>query len=176
MTEPDEEEEEEEEEALKSGQSEKEEEGDEEDDGEQEEQAEARPPAAALDGQNVQVQGSSILNKCILIALVVAISMGFGHFHGMILLTRLIYMIIAKRSSMKSPWFSQILVWFRLEMYLVSELFSVCFHSSLVWLTRFKRYLSAPYLRELQSLCELWTACRFCTSPSFSPRNSVSDS
>lgn len=81
VTEP-EEEEEEEEEAPKSGQSEKEEEEDEEDDGEQEEQAEARPPAAALDGQNVQVQGSSILNKCILIALVVAISMGFGHFHG----------------------------------------------------------------------------------------------
>lgn len=102
VTEP-EEEEEEEEEAPKSGQSEKEEEEDEEDDGEQEEQAEARPPAAALDGQNVQVQGSSILNKCILIALVVAISMGFGHFHGMILLTRLIYMIFAKRSSMKSP-------------------------------------------------------------------------
>lgn len=97
VTEP----EEEEEEALESGQSEKEEE-DEEDDGEQEEQAEARPHAAALDGQNVQVQGSSILNKCILIALVVAISMGFGHFHGIILLTRLIYMIIAKSSSVKS--------------------------------------------------------------------------
>lgn len=71
VTEP----EEEEEAALESGQSEEEEE-EERDEGEQE--AEVKP-AAALD---VRMQGSSILNKCILIALVVAISMGFGHFYG----------------------------------------------------------------------------------------------
>ncbi|XP_076583705.1 cell cycle progression protein 1 [Chaetodon auriga] len=74
----------EEEEALESGQSEEEEEEEDEeeddDEGQQEEQAEVRP-AAALDVQ-MQGQGSSILNKCILIALVVAISMGFGHFYG----------------------------------------------------------------------------------------------
>ncbi|XP_070821723.1 cell cycle progression protein 1 isoform X2 [Chaetodon trifascialis] len=76
----------EEEEALESGQSEEEEEEEEEekeeDDtkGQQEEQAEVRP-TAGLDVQR-QRQGSSILNKCILIALVVAISMGFGHFYG----------------------------------------------------------------------------------------------
>lgn len=64
---------EEEEEAWESGQSEEE-----EDEGQQEEQVEVRP-AAALD---VQGQGSSVLNKCILIALIVAISMGFGHFYG----------------------------------------------------------------------------------------------
>ncbi|XP_071344439.1 cell cycle progression protein 1 isoform X2 [Trachinotus anak] len=46
----------------------------------QEEQAEVRP-ATAQDVQ-MQGQGSSILNKCILLALVIAISMGFGHFYG----------------------------------------------------------------------------------------------
>lgn len=72
-----------EEEALESGQSEEGE--DEEDEGQQEEQADIRP-AAALGVQSVRGQGSSILNKCILIALIVAISMGFGHFHGKCLL------------------------------------------------------------------------------------------
>ncbi|KAM9366077.1 cell cycle progression protein 1 isoform 2-T2 [Symphorus nematophorus] len=69
----------EEEEAAESGHSE-EEEKEEEDEGQQEEQAEVRT-AAALDVRK-QGQSSSILNKCILIALVVAISMGFGHFYG----------------------------------------------------------------------------------------------
>ncbi|XP_041798800.1 cell cycle progression protein 1 isoform X2 [Chelmon rostratus] len=72
-----------EEEALESGQSEEEmeeEEEEEEDEGQQEEQTEVRP-AAALDVR-MQGHGSSILNRCILIALVVAISMGFGHFYG----------------------------------------------------------------------------------------------
>ncbi|GLD58430.1 cell cycle progression protein 1 isoform X1 [Lates japonicus] len=68
----------EEEEALESGPSEEEEE--EEEEQQQEEQAEVRP-AAAQDVQ-MQGQGSSILNKCILLALVIAISMGFGHFYG----------------------------------------------------------------------------------------------
>ncbi|XP_051235164.1 cell cycle progression protein 1 isoform X2 [Dicentrarchus labrax] len=63
----------EEEEALESDQSE-------EDEGQQEEQAEVRP--AGVPDVQMQGQGSSILNKCILIALVVAISMGFGHFYG----------------------------------------------------------------------------------------------
>lgn len=78
-TEPEPEQEEEageQEEALESGHSDDEEENE----GQQEEQAEVRP-AAALDVR-VQGQGTSILNKCILIALVVAISMGFGHFYG----------------------------------------------------------------------------------------------
>ncbi|XP_019126071.1 cell cycle progression protein 1 isoform X3 [Larimichthys crocea] len=72
-------EEEEEEEVLESGLSDEEEE---EGEAQQEEQAEVRPATAAAPGVRVQGQGSSILNKCILIALVVAISMGFGHFHG----------------------------------------------------------------------------------------------
>ncbi len=72
VTEP----EEEEEEVLESGRSEEEEEEEEEDEGQQE--AEVKPAA----GQDVRTQGSSILNKCILIALVIAISMGFGHFYG----------------------------------------------------------------------------------------------
>uniref|UniRef100_A0A3P8T4N5 Cell cycle progression 1 n=1 Tax=Amphiprion percula TaxID=161767 RepID=A0A3P8T4N5_AMPPE len=38
-------------------------------------------PTAALNVRG-QGQGSSILNKCILLALIVAISMGFGHFYG----------------------------------------------------------------------------------------------
>ncbi|XP_029353889.1 cell cycle progression protein 1 isoform X2 [Echeneis naucrates] len=46
----------------------------------QEEQAEIRP-TAALDVQ-MRGQGNGILNKCILFSLVVAISMGFGHFYG----------------------------------------------------------------------------------------------
>ena len=72
-------------EVAESGHSEEEKE--EEDEGQQEEQAEVRP-AAALDAR-VQGRSSSILNKCILIALVIAISMGFGHFYGEILLTLL---------------------------------------------------------------------------------------
>lgn len=61
---------------LESGHSEEE-----EDEGQQEPQVEVRP-AATLHVQNGQGQGSSILNKCILVALVVAISMAFGHFNG----------------------------------------------------------------------------------------------
>ncbi|KAM3625132.1 uncharacterized protein V6R79_007308 [Siganus canaliculatus] len=64
---------------LESGQSE---EGVKEEDTGQQEQAEVGDAPPALDVQNVRRQSSSILNKCILIALVVAISMGFGHFHG----------------------------------------------------------------------------------------------
>ncbi|XP_038556804.1 cell cycle progression protein 1 [Micropterus salmoides] len=78
VTEPeDEEEEEEAAAALESGQSEEEEK---EDNGQQEEQTEVRPAAAP----DVRTKGqrSSILNTCILITLVVAISMGFGHFYG----------------------------------------------------------------------------------------------
>lgn len=71
MTEPEEE--------VESGHSEEEE--DEEQQEPQEPQVEVRP-AAALHVQSGQGQGSSILNKCILIALVVAISMAFGHFNG----------------------------------------------------------------------------------------------
>ncbi|XP_070700409.1 cell cycle progression protein 1 isoform X2 [Pempheris klunzingeri] len=69
----------EEEEARESGHSDEEEEEVKEPK-EQEEQAGVRP-AAALDVR-VQGQSSSILNKCILIALVIAISMGYGHFYG----------------------------------------------------------------------------------------------
>lgn len=32
--------------------------------------------------QNVKDHSSSTLNKCIMVALIIAISMGFGHFHG----------------------------------------------------------------------------------------------
>ncbi|XP_044050699.1 cell cycle progression protein 1 isoform X2 [Siniperca chuatsi] len=65
--------------ALESDQSVEEEE-EEEDKGQQEERAEVKPVVAP----DVQMQGqrSSILNTCILIALVIAISMGFGHFCG----------------------------------------------------------------------------------------------
>uniref|UniRef100_UPI0037E98603 cell cycle progression protein 1 isoform X2 n=1 Tax=Semicossyphus pulcher TaxID=241346 RepID=UPI0037E98603 len=71
----------EEEEVLESNHSEEEKEEEEvEEEKQQEEQTEVCP-AAALDVQ-MQRPGSSILNKCILIALVIAISMGFGHFYG----------------------------------------------------------------------------------------------
>ncbi|KAM9764548.1 cell cycle progression protein 1 isoform 3-T3 [Menidia menidia] len=46
----------------------------------QEEHTEVRPASAADDGG--QGQFGSILNKCILLALVIALSMGFGHFYG----------------------------------------------------------------------------------------------
>ena len=66
-----------EEELLESGQSE---EGEEEDDEEeQEKQADVR---SAVGIQHVRAKGSSFLNKSILIALIVAVSMGFGHFYG----------------------------------------------------------------------------------------------
>lgn len=75
---------EEEEEAAESGPSEAEEEKDEEEEEEvvgetqQKEHGEVRP-AAALE---VHGPGRSVLNRCILLALIVAISMGFGHFYG----------------------------------------------------------------------------------------------
>uniref|UniRef100_A0A3B3HLH5 Cell cycle progression 1 n=1 Tax=Oryzias latipes TaxID=8090 RepID=A0A3B3HLH5_ORYLA len=47
----------------------------------EEEQQEAEPTAAAVKGPGQSWDGS-ILNKCILLALIIAISMGFGHFHG----------------------------------------------------------------------------------------------
>ncbi|XP_074522365.1 cell cycle progression protein 1 isoform X2 [Halichoeres trimaculatus] len=77
VTEP--EDEEEEEGVQESGHSEEEEEEVREQK-QQEVHTEVRPVSA----QDVRVrgQGSSILNKCILIALVVAISMGYGHFYG----------------------------------------------------------------------------------------------
>lgn len=72
VTEP----EEEQEEALES-----EEDEEKEDEGRQEEeQAKVRP--AATPDVRARGHGSSILNRCILLALVVAISMGFGHFYG----------------------------------------------------------------------------------------------
>lgn len=75
-TEP--EEEEEEEAALETGQSEEEEE---EDEGQRAEQTDVG--ADALVGvRREKGQSSSILNSCILIALIVAFSMSFGHFHG----------------------------------------------------------------------------------------------
>ncbi|XP_030019262.1 cell cycle progression protein 1 [Sphaeramia orbicularis] len=46
----------------------------------EEEEAEVRP--ATLETRMPERQGSSVLNKCILLALIVAISMGFGHFYG----------------------------------------------------------------------------------------------
>lgn len=38
--------------------------------------------ASSLGAQNVKDHRSSVLNKCIIVALIVALSMGFGHFHG----------------------------------------------------------------------------------------------
>uniref|UniRef100_A0A3Q1HFC5 Cell cycle progression 1 n=1 Tax=Anabas testudineus TaxID=64144 RepID=A0A3Q1HFC5_ANATE len=75
MTDP----EEEEEEALETSPSEDREEVKEET---EEAQAEVRP-AAPLDARMPGL-GSSMLNKCILLALIVALSMGFGHFYGTI--------------------------------------------------------------------------------------------
>ncbi|XP_062278287.1 cell cycle progression protein 1 isoform X1 [Scomber scombrus] len=72
VTEP---EEEEEEDALESDPSDEEE----EDEVKRErEQGEVRP---ATPDVRMRGQGSSILNKCILLALIIAISMGFGHFY-----------------------------------------------------------------------------------------------
>ncbi|XP_041642091.1 cell cycle progression protein 1 isoform X2 [Cheilinus undulatus] len=75
-------EEEEQERVLESSHSEEEREDKEEvrDERKKDEQTEA-DPAAVLDARK-QGQGSSVLNKCILIALLIAISMGFGHFYG----------------------------------------------------------------------------------------------
>uniref|UniRef100_A0A1A8ELF7 Cell cycle progression 1 n=1 Tax=Nothobranchius korthausae TaxID=1143690 RepID=A0A1A8ELF7_9TELE len=47
---------------------------------EEEEEADIRP-AAPLDERARGPEGS-VLNKCILLALIIAVSMGFGHFHG----------------------------------------------------------------------------------------------
>ncbi|XP_071381316.1 cell cycle progression protein 1 [Centroberyx affinis] len=68
-----------EEEALESGPSEEEEEEEEEvgEEVQQEEQGEVQPTAPPLQGHI-----GGILNKCILLALIIAISMGFGHFYG----------------------------------------------------------------------------------------------
>lgn len=38
--------------------------------------------ASSLGVQNVKDRSSSTLNTCIMVALIIAISMGFGHFHG----------------------------------------------------------------------------------------------
>lgn len=53
----------------------------EEDGGQLEIQTNVKVPPS-LDIQNVKEHSSSTLNKCILVALIIAISMGFGHFHG----------------------------------------------------------------------------------------------
>lgn len=37
---------------------------------------------SSLGVQNVQDRSGSTLNKCIIVALIIAVSMGFGHFHG----------------------------------------------------------------------------------------------
>ncbi|XP_034536329.1 cell cycle progression protein 1 [Notolabrus celidotus] len=73
-TEPEEEEEEGVQESAHSEEEEEEEE-------EREEEETEVCPDAALDVR-MKGHGSSTLNKCILIALVIAISMGFGHFYG----------------------------------------------------------------------------------------------
>lgn len=38
--------------------------------------------ASSLGVQNVKEHKSSVLNKCVMVALIIALSMGFGHFHG----------------------------------------------------------------------------------------------
>ncbi|KAM9861353.1 cell cycle progression protein 1 isoform 2-T3 [Aulostomus maculatus] len=70
---------EEEEETLESGPSEGEEEEDVKESKQQGEKAEDKPASLDL---RMQGAASSILNTCILLALVIAISMGFGHFYG----------------------------------------------------------------------------------------------
>lgn len=59
--------------------SQQEEEEEEEEAGQMQKQRNVKAPSGV---QNVKQRGSSILNKCIMVALIVAISMGFGHFHG----------------------------------------------------------------------------------------------
>lgn len=54
----------------------------EEEDAEQlEMQTNVKAPSS-LNVQNVKDHSGSTLNKCIMVALIIAISMGFGHFHG----------------------------------------------------------------------------------------------
>uniref|UniRef100_A0A3B5BC48 Cell cycle progression 1 n=1 Tax=Stegastes partitus TaxID=144197 RepID=A0A3B5BC48_9TELE len=67
---------------------EKEEEEDEEENQQEQEEEEEEEeewtevgPTAALNVR-AQGQGSSVLNKCVLLALIIAVSMGFGHFYG----------------------------------------------------------------------------------------------
>lgn len=78
---------EEEEAALESGQSEEVEEveEEEEDGGQRAEQTDVGADAH-VGVRRVKGQSGSILNSCILIALIVAFSMSFGHFHGTFLL------------------------------------------------------------------------------------------
>nr|XP_019954454.1 PREDICTED: cell cycle progression protein 1 isoform X2 [Paralichthys olivaceus] len=70
----------EDEEALESGPGEEVE----EDVDKEEKQQEEEEPAEVGPAEDVRMQGqrSSVLNKCILLALVIAFSMGFGHFYG----------------------------------------------------------------------------------------------
>lgn len=58
-----------------------EDEEEEEDAGQLEMQTDVRVPPS-LGVPNVKEQSSGTLNKCIMVALIIAISMGFGHFHG----------------------------------------------------------------------------------------------
>lgn len=57
------------------------EEEEEEDAGQLEMQTNVKAPPS-LGVQNVKGHSSGTLNKCIMVALIIAISMGFGHFHG----------------------------------------------------------------------------------------------
>lgn len=53
----------------------------EEDAGQLEMQTNVKAPSS-LGVENVKDHSSRTLNKCIMVALIIAISMGFGHFHG----------------------------------------------------------------------------------------------
>ncbi|XP_054466609.1 cell cycle progression protein 1 isoform X2 [Anoplopoma fimbria] len=70
-----------EEEVLESGQSEEEEEVKEQKWQQQQQQQEEEAEVRSLDVR-MQGRGRSLLNSCVLIALVIAISMGVGHFYG----------------------------------------------------------------------------------------------
>lgn len=81
----------EEEEALETGPCEEEEEVIEVT--QQDAQAEVRP--AALEARGLS-QGSNLLNKCILLALIIAFSMGFGHFYGKKFVTSYVRLLMFK--------------------------------------------------------------------------------
>eukprot|EP00066_Takifugu_rubripes_P005783 XP_003970093.1 PREDICTED: cell cycle progression protein 1 [Takifugu rubripes] len=73
-----------EDEELDMSQHEGEEEEEEEEEDAEQLETQTDVKASSLGVQNVKEHKSSVLNKCVMVALIIALSMGFGHFHGTI--------------------------------------------------------------------------------------------